>query len=454
MTTYYIDPTAKVNGSGTFASPFKSWSNVTWAAGNTYLQKAGTVERGNRVLVMAGGTSLANRVIVGSYDPLTGLRTTGGVGRAILDGTGTAQTIRVNELVNFVWIDNFEVYGTDGVGGSSAKAVYLGNGTASTMSNDIEVSNCYIHDVKCDLFPAADNDGIQAFGDRITIRNCIVKNIPTDGIWLQGSNYRIVDNVIANVSTNDLKGDCIQTNGDASIRNDNGYIARNILDHSSRNAKQVIIVGGIGFSANAVIEDNYCVMADYDNVTSTSAIFVEAANSIVRRNYVQGGYFGICASASGANMFAHSNLCYKNQRGIGIGTATTGIRVIGNTIIGAVLQGVEVGLDLTAVVKSNLLLNCVTGVRMHGSAAEDYNAFFGNGTDRSLAGGTANWGTHDVFSDPLLNAYYRPTASSPLIAAGAPLDTYPLLDAAGMQFNRVPTIGAFEYIRPRAGRRG
>lgn len=80
------------------------------------------------------------------------------------------------------------------------------------------------------------------------------------------------------------------------------------------------------------------------------------------------------------------------------------------------------------------------------------NAAFGNGLSGTNT--TSNiTNTNGVTSDPLLGAYYRPTADSPLIGAGAPLDVYPMLDAAGVQFNRVPTIGAFEYVRPRAGRR-
>ena len=451
MATFYIDPSAAVNGAGTFASPFNTWASVTWAAGNVYLQKAGTTQAGYRIQVTAGGTSAANRVIVGSYDPVTGLRTTGGKQRAILNGAGTAQTIRVNQGVNWVWIDNFEVCGTDGVGGSSARAIYIGNGP-TLPSNDIEVSNCYVHDVNGDAFADnVDSNGIQAFGDRVVIRNCVVERIPADGIWLQGSDYKIIDNVIRTVSMKGIQGDCIQTNGDASLRNDRGYIARNYLDHSNKNSKQVIISGGVNYSSGTIIERNYCILAPYDGVIGTSCIFVEASGSIVRRNYCQGGYFGIYSSTSGTGVTAHSNVCVSNQRGVA--TDTSGIKILSNTIIGAALQGVEAGSDVTAVVRNNLLMNCATGVRMHGSASEDYNAFFGNGTNRALAGGTANWGTHDVFTDPLLGAYYRPTAASPLIGAGAPLDVFPMLDAAGVQFNRVPTIGAFEYVRPRSGRR-
>ncbi|MFA7256684.1 MAG: hypothetical protein WC047_03830, partial [Kiritimatiellales bacterium] len=41
--TYYIDPSVSSGGDGTTTnSPFKYWSDVTWANGATYLQKRDT----------------------------------------------------------------------------------------------------------------------------------------------------------------------------------------------------------------------------------------------------------------------------------------------------------------------------------------------------------------------------------------------------------------------------
>jgi parallel beta-helix repeat protein len=46
MTNVYVDPTAPSPGDGTLASPFQSWTSVTWEPGNTYLQKRGTTYSG------------------------------------------------------------------------------------------------------------------------------------------------------------------------------------------------------------------------------------------------------------------------------------------------------------------------------------------------------------------------------------------------------------------------
>lgn len=65
MATYYIDPTATGPGNGTLTSPFRSWTSVTWAPGNTYLQKRGTIYSG--VLKVAVSGTRSRRITIGAY---------------------------------------------------------------------------------------------------------------------------------------------------------------------------------------------------------------------------------------------------------------------------------------------------------------------------------------------------------------------------------------------------
>jgi len=65
MATFYIDPTAAGAGTGTIGDPFQSWASVTWAAGNSYLQKCGTTFLGG-VTVGASGT-VGNPITIGKY---------------------------------------------------------------------------------------------------------------------------------------------------------------------------------------------------------------------------------------------------------------------------------------------------------------------------------------------------------------------------------------------------
>ena len=59
MGTYYIDPTATAGGNGTLQKPFNSWSKVSWQAGSTYLQKAGTIYTGT-VLVLGSNDKISS----------------------------------------------------------------------------------------------------------------------------------------------------------------------------------------------------------------------------------------------------------------------------------------------------------------------------------------------------------------------------------------------------------
>jgi parallel beta-helix repeat protein len=62
---HYIDPTAAGPGKGTLASPFRSWTDVSWAPGHTYLQKRGTTYSGV-FQVSASGTA-SQRITIGAY---------------------------------------------------------------------------------------------------------------------------------------------------------------------------------------------------------------------------------------------------------------------------------------------------------------------------------------------------------------------------------------------------
>lgn len=441
MATIYIDPSAGVNGTGTFASPFNTWASVTFAAGNTYLQKGGTTQTGYRVLVTAGGTDESSRVILGSYDPATGARTTNGEKRAILNGAGTAQTLRVSQNISFVTVDNFEVYGTDGTGGTRAVAVYIGN-VATNPCSDIILSNLLVHDVNPALFPTQDNNAIQGFVNRCTITRCEIYNIPTDGIWMQGNHINITHNVIRNISTQDIRGDCIQTSGDATLRNDYGYVANNYLDHSNRNSKQVIIVGGIGYCDGAVIEDNYCVMAAYDDI-ATTCIFSESSNAKIRRNKCYGGYFGIFCNTNADNNIVESNLLVNNERGLSCSSPLDNVVFRGNTVVGSKIHGIYV--DSTGsgcAVQNNLTYGCAIGVMLRSNIARDYNAYFGNVTDFVAGTGGGSIDIHRVTADPMVSVNYAPLAGSPLLRAGVHI-AY-TRDIRKRQRPNPPSIGAYD----------
>lgn len=125
MTTFYIDPSTSINGTGSEASPFNSWSSVTWTAGNTYLQRAGTIAR-EQISVGTSGTVSAP-ITIGRY----------GTGINPQAGTGATFGLYIDARSN-IRVSNFTIKGCTSYG------VYIRGTGASTISNlsftDVESS--------------------------------------------------------------------------------------------------------------------------------------------------------------------------------------------------------------------------------------------------------------------------------------------------------------------------
>ncbi len=64
--TYFIDPSAAQQGSGSQASPYKTWTGISFQPGNSYLQKAGTNFNGQLTIYQAAGT-VALPIVIGHY---------------------------------------------------------------------------------------------------------------------------------------------------------------------------------------------------------------------------------------------------------------------------------------------------------------------------------------------------------------------------------------------------
>jgi parallel beta-helix repeat protein len=139
MTTYYIDPSAAVNGSGTAASPFNSWGSVTWAAGNTYLQKRNTTYIGT-VTVGASGTSATAQIWLGSYYNSDGSDdTTQPLPKIVASGNGISVTFR-----NWVNVQNLDVTSTgastSGIALAATNDCTVKNNNVTAVANGIQVS--------------------------------------------------------------------------------------------------------------------------------------------------------------------------------------------------------------------------------------------------------------------------------------------------------------------------
>lgn len=325
----------------------------------------------------------------------------------------------------------------------------------------------------------------------VVIEYVVASNNTRTGASAQDEQYSIVKTE-ANTTppTRNIQGFVVRrskffNNGDSAIAvmcaapsaNNPLVIERNEARYNGKNITRGAI--WTGACLNVIVQRNV-VSHTYTNGTTVGdgqGIFDDMWNdgSIVRWNRVSDGQFNPLInpeySSYGIGIYRTSNsLHYGNviercRYGYVIGKpqnstapSMSNIRVFNNTIVDCTKDGVAIWFYVPSgalSIKSNVFSGCDYAVRAESPAAGmqtiSSNYVFGSrlgnsGSNVSSAG--LYFGT-----DPLLNAYYRPLANSPLIAAGAPLDAYPLLDAAGNKFNRVPTIGAFEYVRPRAGRR-
>jgi parallel beta-helix repeat protein len=172
MTTYYIDPSVPGPGNGTLASPFRSWTSVTWAPGNTYLQKRGTTYSG--VFQLSASGTAALRITIGAYYRSNGSDDTSRPKPVIiLPGAPTAPanggSIAVhNQERDFVTYRNLDIRNTALPEASDVAIIWLGNNCV--FENNNVTSNCA---------------GVYIFGkNHVTVSGCVldvISNSPAYG---------------------------------------------------------------------------------------------------------------------------------------------------------------------------------------------------------------------------------------------------------------------------------
>ncbi|MDQ6867125.1 MAG: right-handed parallel beta-helix repeat-containing protein [Pseudomonadota bacterium] len=142
MTTFFIDPSAGLNGSGTLASPFNTWSGISMSPGNTYQQKSGT-SYGSAVTVTVVASS-GSPVVIGSYG--TGAQPhTGGfnfIGAAFVTLSGFDVSNPGNFAANIVsGSNNITVDGCSLHDSSEGASINAGAGANNVISNNQVFNN-------------------------------------------------------------------------------------------------------------------------------------------------------------------------------------------------------------------------------------------------------------------------------------------------------------------------
>ena len=417
MATFYIDPSSATNGVGSEVDPFNAWGSVTWTAGNTYLQKAGTTHNGT-ITVGTSGTS-GNRITIGAY---------GSGARPIVQGLAAEHGINLGTR------SYIDVIGMHAIGGSNSTRNGINGLAADALTAEfINIINCIAESPI-----AVDGNGIQLRGAGNVIRGTEVRNCVQDGMFLTVSNCLIDDCYIHDFDTERADGDGIQFAG----THDHGQVLiRNtrIIGHISSPLKQCIITAA-GTGTFRVQGGEF-----YGMVTGLS---IAIANAVIERVRIWGGtQRGVTCTANGVTV--RDSLIYETPRAVSIDSGITGVYVDGNTIDTSE-EGVTANTGAASYTARNNWIDAPTvhTLSATASATLTYNrypsgsAFRINATTYDLAGWKTASSTdaNATEVDPLLTTNYRRKVGSPLLGAGTHLGYR--RDISGRQRPNPPSIGA------------
>jgi parallel beta-helix repeat protein len=338
MATYYIDPTATGPGNGTLASPFRSWTSVTWAPGNTYLQKRGTTYSG--VFRLSASGTASRRITVGAYyrsngsdDPsrpkpviiLPGAPTTPAAGGSIAVP---------GQQRDFVTYRNLDIRNTALPEASDVAIIWLGNNCV--FENNNVTSNCA---------------GVYIFTkNHVTVSGClldVISNSPAYG------NQGIL--VAANVNIDDIRllNNTIRHHGGGTASSHGirceTYDSAAFLTHLVIRGNRVSPPPGVNYNPNRGAIGIYLVRGaaaslDGNNVTGMlTGIFITSGDGsyVGNNNCSNNMNFGIHITGVARSYTIESNVCNSNGgtltatyygRGIELSSAVGPGAVSGHTI--------------------------------------------------------------------------------------------------------------------------
>lgn len=429
MATFYIDPTVSGTGTGTISDPFKSWTSVTWTAGDTYLQKRGTVYDGSvgRITISTTGTASAP-ITLGAY---------GSGPRPVLDG-GRSRDLAIFATNHaYINVSDFEIRNYTQAG------PYFGTSTDSSISRFITLNNLWIHDIG--ILAGLVVAGLWFWGSNVSILNCRIEEIEEDGIWGDGQNCTIKNTIIRNISNKQTgKGDCVQFGGQRC----SGLLIEDCyFDHTNNNDKQILVLfGSTETGATFTIRNTiFYGFASGAGVVSIDCATSSTGGAIFEKNLVisNRGFRYANADTNGRNMVCQNNIFVAIGDGTTNPAASAFLSLSGkaynNTIVGF-YRGVEV---TNGEVKNNVFLNIGDfdwNANVSGNIAN--NCWWNVGRHAPTQEGTGNLNV-----DPKMTTNWYPLVGSPLIEAGVFVGNN--TDYDGNFKRNPPTIGAYEYQQPR-----
>lgn len=423
MATFYIDPSSATNGVGSEVDPFNAWSSVTWTAGNTYLQRAGTTHSGT-ITVGASGTA-GNEITISYY------------------GTGTMPIVQgaaAEHGINLGTRAFINVFGMEAIAGSnSTRNGINGLATDATTNHFIKIVGC-----KASSPTSSGGTGIVLRGKGDVIRSTEVSDCVLDAVFLTVSDCTIDNCYIHTFDTARGDGDGIQFAGTHDHGNTR-LIRTRVIGHVDSPTKQCVITAA-GSGSFRVEGGEF-----YGMVTGLS---IAIPGAVVQGAKVWGGTQRAITCA-GNDIKVQSCLLYDTLRGVSLDTVT-GVYVDDSTI-DASEEGITANTGAASYTGRNNWIDAPTvhtlsstaSCTLSGNRYAVGSSFTINTTDYDLAGWkTASSTDADAAEvDPLLTATHRPKSGSPLLQAGTHLGYR--RDIEGKQRRNPPCIGAYDVATMR-----
>jgi hypothetical protein len=186
----YIDPTVLVSGNGSEASPFRSWAEVSFQPGYSYLQKRGTVAR-ESIILNASGTA-SQPITIGAY---------GTGARPIIQGS-EVETGWVESSSSGIYQKDIALEPDQGLGLGMAAEVdgtvlrwYEWGGDVDTTFEDAvasEVSYAFDPELKISYVWSADVDSLNTKGIELSRRLFGIRGVNVSHIRVENIHVRYV----------------------------------------------------------------------------------------------------------------------------------------------------------------------------------------------------------------------------------------------------------------------
>jgi parallel beta-helix repeat protein len=338
MATFYVDPTATSPGNGTLASPFRSWTSVTWAPGNTYLQKRRTTYAG--VFKLSASGTAAQPIIVGAwYRPDGSDDPTQARPVIVLPGAPTTPADGASIAVfrqerDFITYRNLDIRNTAAPEASDVALIWLGNNCA--LENVRLTSNC---------------GGAYVFNkSHVTVSNCLLDVVSNNAAY---ANHGVL--VACDVSIADIRilSNTIVHHGGGSASSHGircePYNSTATIANLAFRGNRISPPSGVTYNANRGSIGIYLVngiAAQLDGNTVTgmlTGIFLGNGdgNYVANNNCSTNMNFGIHITGTAKSFLIENNTCNSNGgpmspnfygRGMELSSAAGAEAVTGHTI--------------------------------------------------------------------------------------------------------------------------